>query len=119
MLFFAINNEPGQLALLHDAITEAEPKALIVEFSHAQEAVELIETAGIHPDAVFSDAGVTGYGAPEFSARLNRLSPETILILLPGEGCFQEADDSLKKTETAAFVQAELDRLFNRQGCIR
>ena len=52
MLIFAIDDEPKMLALLHDAIAEAEPDAEIMDFADGGEVISAIQERDLTPDVV-------------------------------------------------------------------
>ena len=55
MLFFAIDDEPKVLGLLHEKLAAAEPEAEIKDFSDGTDALDAIRSQGLKPEVVFSD----------------------------------------------------------------
>ena len=82
MLFFAIDDEPRMLRLLHKAITEAEPDAEIMDFTEGD---ELLAALSEHtPDVVFSDVELQGMTGLELAVQIKKAVPETKIIFVTG-----------------------------------
>ena len=60
MLIFAIDDEPRALRVLHNAISEAQSDAEILDFDFAAKAVQAVEQQGKRPDIVFTDIRMPG-----------------------------------------------------------
>ena len=84
MLVFAIDDEPGMLRLLHDAIAEAAPAAEIADFPLGSEALTHIRTRGRIPDVVFTDVRMPGITGLELAAHLKQMAPETRIVFVTG-----------------------------------
>ena len=116
MLIFAIDDEPNMLYLLHEAIAEAAPEAVIEDFTLASTALERI-AAGVRPDVVFSDIEMPGMLGLELAARLKQLVPETKIVYVTGYDYAMEAyrlhvNGYLSKPVEADRVREELEVLF-------
>ena len=115
MLFFAIDDEPRMLRLLHKAITEAEPDAEIMDFTEGD---ELLAALSEHtPDVVFSDVELQGMTGLELAVKIKNAAPETKIIFVTGYP--QYASDAYRlhingyivKPAEAERVREELDNL--------
>lgn len=115
MLFFAIDDEPRMLRLLHKAITEAEPDAEIMDFTEGD---ELLAALSEHtPDVVFSDVELQGMTGLELAVQIKKAVPETKIIFVTGYP--QYASDAYRlhingyiiKPAEAERVREELDNL--------
>ena len=84
MLLFAIDDEPKMLRLLHRAIEEAVPDAVILDFSLGMAAVRAIEEQNLYPDVVFSDIQMPELDGLELAVRLKQLVPETRIVFVTG-----------------------------------
>lgn len=117
MLFFAIDDEPNMLYLLHEAIAEAEPDAEILDFSLGSEAVTHLEAGGTRPEVIFSDIRMPGLSGLELAARLKSLTPETKLVFVTGYDYAMDAyqlhvSGYIPKPVEADRVREELRHLF-------
>ena len=81
MTFFAIDDEPRMLRMLHEVLAEAEPGAEIRDFSKASLALAAIEE-GARPDVVFSDIEMPGMDGLELAVRIKNGSPETKIVFV-------------------------------------
>ena len=126
-LFFAIDDEPNLLYLLHEAIAEAEPDAEIRDFSLGSAAVEYLEGDGPRPDVIFSDIRMPGLSGLELAKRLKRLAPDTKLVFVTGYDYAMDAyrlhvAGYIYKPVDAERVREELEILFpgrRRSGRLR
>ena len=118
MLFFAIDDEPRMLRLLHKAIAEAEPDAEIMDFTEGDELLAAL--AGRTPDVVFSDVELQGMTGLELAVQIKNAAPETKIIFVTGYP--QYASDAYRlhvngyiiKPPEAERIREELSQLANR-----
>lgn len=117
MLFFAIDDEPKMLRLLHKAIAEAEPDAEIMDFTDGDELLASMCERGMTPDVVFSDVELQGMTGLELAVQIKKTAPETKIIFVTGYP--QYAADAYRlhvngyivKPAGAERVREELDSL--------
>lgn len=84
MLIFAIDDEPKSLRLLHKAIAQAVPEAVIQDYPLGTAAVEAIRTQGLKPDIVFSDIQMPELDGLALAVRLKQLSPFSKIVFVTG-----------------------------------
>ena len=84
MLIYAIDDEPRLLRALHRAIEKAEPRAEIMDFPLATEAVRAIEAGGPRPDIVFSDIRMPQMDGLTLARRLKTLAPQAKVVFVTG-----------------------------------
>ncbi len=123
MIIYAIDDESHMLYLLHSAIAEAAPEAVIEDFRLGTEAVEHMEKSGARPDVIFSDIRMPGLSGLELAARIKEVSPETKLVFVTGYDYAMSAyqlhvHGYIPKPPDAERIREELAHLFPR-GCRR
>lgn len=115
MLFFAIDDEPRMLSLLHKAIAEAEPDAEIMDFTEGD---DLLSALSEHtPDVVFSDVELQGMTGLELAVKIKNAAPETKIIFVTGYSQYAadafrlHANGYILKPAEAGRIREELDYL--------
>ena len=115
MLFFAIDDEPRMLSLLHKAIAEAEPDAKIMDFTEGD---DLLAALSKHtPDVVFSDVELQGMNGLQLAVQIKNAAPDAKIIFVTGYS--QYAADAFRlhvsgyilKPAEAERIREELDYL--------
>jgi two-component SAPR family response regulator len=127
MLIYAIDDEPNMLYLLHEAIAEAAPEAVIEDYRLGTAAVEHMEQSGARPDVIFTDIRMPGLSGLELAAGVRKLSPDTKLVFVTGYNYAMDAyqlhvQGYIPKPVEAERVREELENLFPdaaRPGKIR
>ena len=84
MLIFAIDDEPKSLRLLHRAISQAAPEAVVQDFPLGTEAVDAILTQGLKPDIVFSDIQMPELDGLALAVRLKQVSHLSRIVFVTG-----------------------------------
>ena len=117
MLIYAVDDEPNMLYLLHEAIAEAAPEAVIEDYGLGTAAVEHMEKSGARPDVIFSDIRMPGISGLELATRVRQLSPDTKLVFVTGYDYAMDAyqlhvQGYIPKPVEAERVREELDHLF-------
>lgn len=84
MLIFAIDDEPKSLRLLHKAIAQAAPEAIVQDYPLGTAAVDAIITQGLKPDIVFSDIQMPELDGLALAVRLKQLSPYSKIVFVTG-----------------------------------
>ena len=116
MLIFAIDDEPKMLALLHDAIAEAEPDAGIMNFAGGEELLSAM-SEGLRPDVVFSDIELPEMNGLALAVEIKKQSPETKIIFVTGfpkyaaDAFRLHANGYIVKPVSSSRVREELDHL--------
>ena len=116
MTVFAVDDEPLALRTLCDAITEAKPEAVVREFDRASDVLAAAE-AGETPDALFTDAELSGMSGVELGRQMKLRYPRINIVFVTGcldymgEAFALHASGYLSKPVTAADIRAELDDL--------
>lgn len=116
MLIFAIDDEPKMLALLHDAIAEAEPDAGIMDFAGGEELLSAM-SEGLRPDVVFSDIELPEMNGLALAVEIKKQSPETKIIFVTGfpkyaaDAFRLHANGYIVKPVSSSRVREELDHL--------
>lgn len=82
MKIFAIDDEPGVLETLHEAINAAVPGAEILDFTRGQAALDAIVQEGIIPDIIFSDIRMPGMDGMQLAAAVRSAAPDTRIIFI-------------------------------------
>lgn len=82
MRIFAVDDEPGVLETLHEAINAAVPGAEILDFTRGQAALDAIVQEGIIPDIIFSDIRMPGMDGMQLAAAVRSASPDTRIIFV-------------------------------------
>jgi two-component SAPR family response regulator len=115
MLFFAIDDEPRMLRLLHKAIAEAEPDAEIMDFTEGDDLLSAL--AERTPDVVFSDVELQGMTGLELAVRIKNAAPEAKIIFVTGYSQYAadafrlHANGYIIKPAEAGRIREELDYL--------
>lgn len=116
MLYFALDDEPRMLSLLHRAIAEAEPTAEIMDFSDEECLFNAMER-GIMPDVVFLDIEMPGRNGIKVAVDIKSKAPDTGIIFVTGYSHYAinayriHANGYLLKPADPAKVKEELDHL--------
>ena len=117
MLIFAIDDEPKSLRLLHKAIAQAAPEAIVQDYPLGTAAVEAIRTQGLKPDIVFSDIQMPELDGLALAVRLKQLSPFSKIVFVTGyseyslEAFRLHASGYLEKPYEAAQLETEFANL--------
>ena len=115
MLFFAIDDEPRMLRLLHKAIAEAEPNAEIMDFIEGDEL--LAAAAERTPDVVFSDVELQGMTGLELAVQIKNIAPAARIIFVTGYPQYAldayriHVNGYIVKPAEAERIREELDNL--------
>lgn len=115
MLFFAIDDEPRMLSLLHKAIAEAEPGAEIMDFTEGD---DLLAALSEHtPDVVFSDVELQGMTGLELAVKIKNAAPEAKIIFVTGYS--QYAADAFRLHANGYILKpAEAERIREELDCL-
>lgn len=117
MLIFAIDDEPKMLALLHNAIAEAEPAAEILDFSDSEELLSAMRERNLEPDVVFSDIELPERNGLALAVEIKKLMPETKIIFVTAfpqyaaEAFRLHANGYIVKPVSADRIREELEFL--------
>ncbi len=117
MLFFALDDEPKMLRLLHRAIAEAEPGAEIMDFSDEEELFDVMRKYDAKPDVVFLDIEMPGRNGLQVAVEIKDRSPETAIIFVTGYSHYAikafriHANGYLLKPADPEKIREELDHL--------
>ena len=117
MLIFAIDDEPKMLALLHDAIAEAEPDAEIMDFADGGEVISAIQERDLTPNVVFSDIELPEMNGLALAVEIKKRKPEGRIIFVTGfpkyaaDAFRLHASGYIIKPVSAARIREELDLL--------
>ena len=115
MLFFAIDDEPRMLSLLHKAIAEAEPDAEIMDFAEGDDLLAALDEHT--PDVVFSDVELQGMTGLELAVKIKNAAPEAKIIFVTGFSQYAadafrlHANGYILKPADPARIREELDYL--------
>ena len=116
MLFFAIDDEPRMLRLLHKAIAEAEPDAKIMDFTEGDDLLSAL--AERTPDVVFSDVELQGMTGLELAVRIKNAAPEAKIIFVTGFP--QYAADAFRLHANGYILKpAEAERIREELDCLK
>lgn len=117
MLFFAIDDEPRALRVLHHAIEEAEPEADIMDFSSAATALKAVEEEGSRPDLVFTDISMPGMDGLALAVRIRKISPGSRIVFVTAYGDYSleawkiHANGYVLKPAEAEQIREQLDNI--------
>ena len=115
MLIFAIDDEPRALRVLHNAISEAQSDAEILDFDFAAKAVQAVEQQGKRPDIVFTDIRMPGMDGLALAAKIRELSPGSRIVFVTAFGDYSldawrmHAGGYILKPVQAEQIREELD----------
>lgn len=84
MRFYAIDDEPKMLDLLHKALAEAEPDAEIMDFNAAPQVLAVLDEPGKAPDVVFSDIRLRGMDGLNLAVRIKERAPKAKIVFVTG-----------------------------------
>ena len=116
MLFFALDDEPKMLRLLHRSIAEAEPAAEIIDFSDEEYLLNAIEEGKV-PDVVFLDIEMPGRNGLEVAVSIKEKAPNAGIIFVTGYSHYAvhafriHANGYLLKPADPEKIRKELDHL--------
>lgn len=79
---FAVDDVPGVLQTLHDAIAEALPDAEILDFRRGQDALAAVTERGLRPSVVFSDIQMPDMNGLQLATAVRTASPNTRIIFV-------------------------------------
>ena len=117
MLVFAIDDEPKMLALLHEAIAEAEPDAEIMDFADGEDLLSAMGKGDLRPDVVFSDIELPEINGLALAVEIKKRAPEAKIIFVTGfpkyaaEAFRLHANGYIVKPVSSGRVREELDLL--------
>ena len=117
MLFFALDDEPKMLRLLHKAIAEAEPQADIIDFSNEDDLFATMKKYEAKPDVVFLDIEMPGRNGLQVAVDIKNISPESAIIFVTGYSHYAinafkiHANGYLLKPADPVKIREELDHL--------
>ena len=106
MLIFAIDDEPIALTVLHNAITEAAPEAIIMDFGLGTDALEAIRRHDLHPDVMFSDIRMPQLDGLALAAQVRVASPATKLVFVTA---YSEYAFEAIQVRTSGYVMKPVD----------
>ena len=117
MRIFAIDDEPGVLETLHEAIETAAPEAEISDFRRGQAALDAVTEQGIFPDVVFSDIRMPDMNGLQLASEFKKAAPDARIIFVTAysdyalEAWQSHVQGFLMKPVTAEDIRDTLDRL--------
>ncbi len=106
MLIFAIDDEPMALLALHNAIAEAVPEVVIMDFHLGGDALAAIQTQDLHPDVFFSDIRMPQMDGLTLASQVRRSSPETKFVFVTAYS--EYAFDAIQ-VRTSGYVMKPVD----------
>ena len=121
MLYFALDDEPKMLRLLHRAIAEAEPGAEIMDFSDEEGLFNALNE-GKRPDVVFLDIEMPGRNGLKVAVDIKAKVPEAGIIFVTGYSHYAvhafriHANGYLLKPADPEKIKEELDHLHHFRG---
>ena len=117
MLIFAIDDEPKMLALLHNAITKAEPNAALMDFTDSKALLTAMNREDLKPDVVFSDIELPELNGLALAVEIKKQAPEAKIIFVTAFPTYAadafrlHANGYIIKPVSADRVREELDNL--------
>lgn len=117
MLIFAIDDEPTVLQNLHDAIAEAEPDAIIMDFSSDEALLSALEELNLTPDVVFADIKLRGANGLELAEKIKDHAAQTKIIFVTNHSEYAaaayriHANGYILKPAKPERIREELDYL--------
>ena len=117
MLIFAIDDEPDVLETLHEAVSEAVPGAVILDFLRGQAALDAITEQGLSPNMVFSDIRMPDMDGLQLATAIKKAAPDALIVFVTAyseyalEAWQRHVHGYLMKPVTAEDIRGALGHL--------